>query len=299
VDEILDDRGVVIGVRTATGEIIKSRRVILAIGHSARDTYDMLYTKKVAMNAKPFAMGFRIEHAQTAINEAQFGEFATHPRLASAEYGLTAQASSGRGVYTFCMCPGGYVVNASTEAGLLAVNGMSYQARTGVNANSALLTSVNPEDFEGEHPLRGMYAQRDIEAAAFALGGGGYLAPVQLVGDFLKGLPTAALGSIKPSIKPGFTLTDLSGLYPKAVTEALKEGLVAMDKKLHGFSKVDAVLTGVETRTSAPVRLTRHPETLESISHKGLYPIGEGAGYAGGIMSSAVDGLKMAELLLR
>lgn len=299
VEDILDDRGIIIGVQAKSGRIFKGKTVILATGHSARDTYAKLYEKGVSMQAKPFAMGLRIEHMQTLINSAQYGEFTDHPRLGAAEYQLTAQSQSGRGVYTFCMCPGGYVVNASSETGRLAVNGMSYHARTGVNANSALLVSVNPDDFEGDHPLRGMYGQMAIEEKAFKLGGGNYNAPVQRLDDFISGVPTLALGRVKPSIKPGYTLTDLNTLYPFHLTSALKEGLVQMGKKLNGFTSDDAILTGVETRTSAPVRLTRHPETLESISHRGLYPVGEGAGYAGGIMSSAVDGLKLAEILIK
>lgn len=272
--------------------------MIIAIGHSARDTFEMLYQQGVEMSAKPFAIGVRIEHPQVLINKSQYGESYNHPRLGAAEYHLTYQTKKERAVYTFCMCPGGHVVAAASEVGHQVVNGMSYHARDGVNANSALLVSVTPDDFESDHPLAGVGLQRKIEKAAFKLGGGNYTAPVQKVGDFLKNKPSNTLSSVKSTYEPRIKATDLSQCLPIFIVDALKEALPAMGKRIKGFNMDDAVMVGVETRSSSPVRILRDKDTYVSSSTKGLYPAGEGAGYAGGIMSSAVDGIKIAEVII-
>lgn len=271
-------------------------KVILAIGHSARDTFEMLYRAGIAITQKPFSVGVRIEHKQSLIDKSQYGKAAEHTALGAADYKLAFHKSNGRSVYTFCMCPGGTVVAAASEEGRLATNGMSEFARDKENANAALLVGVNPEDFGGIHPLQGMYFQRGLEEKAFKFGGGNYQAPVQLAGDFLKNKPSVKLGSVCPSYLPGVTMTSLDLCLPEFVTAAMREGIVEMDKRLRGFAAYDAVLTGVETRSSSPIRILRD-ENFES-NVKGLYPCGEGAGYAGGIMSTAADGLKCAEKLV-
>ena len=277
------------------GERLPCNALVLAIGHSSRDTYEMLYKKGVSMEAKAFAIGVRIEHPQELINISQYGESHNHPKLHAADYRLTYQSEKlKRGVYSFCMCPGGVVVAAASEDGRLVSNGMSYHARDLANANSALVVTVSPEDFEGDSPLRGMEFQRHYESLAFKLGGGDYKAPVQLVGDFMHDRISTKLGSVTPSYTAGYVFKELKDCLPDYVIEALKEGIQNFDKKIKGYGNHDAVLTGIETRTSAPVRIHRN-ETLESINVKGLYPTGEGAGFAGGIISAAVDGIKVAE----
>lgn len=278
------------------GEELETETLILCMGHSARDTLEMLYGAGVMMEAKSTAVGVRVENLQSAIDAVQYGSHAGHPRLRPAEYKLTAKAGDGRGVYSFCMCPGGYVVPAASEEGRLVVNGMSYHSRSGVNANSALVVSVTPRDY-GPHPLDGLAYQRRLEERAFALGGGGYVAPVQLAADFLEGRGSSALGQVQPTYRPGVVLSDLGGILPKPVTKALQEGLRQFHGKMPGFAGLGAVLTGVETRTSSTVRVLRGTD-LMSVNVKGLFPAGEGAGYAGGIVSSAVDGLKAAQALM-
>ena len=280
------------------GEEIPCEVLILALGHSARDTYEMLYDIGVFMEPKAFAIGVRIEHPQGLINESQYGCYANHPKLKAAEYRLTHQSQdSGRAIYSFCMCPGGVVVAASSEENRLVSNGMSYHARDKENANSALVVTVGPDDFEGSSPLRAMEFQRHYEGLAYKLGGGNYKAPVQLVGDFMKDKVSTKIGTVKPSFTRGYEFKDLRECLPNYVSDTLKEGIVAFDKKIKGYGDNDAVLTGIETRTSAPVRITRN-ENLESISLTGLYPAGEGAGFAGGIISAAVDGIKVAEKII-
>ncbi len=268
-------------------------RVILAIGHSARDTFAMLEEQGVPMAPKAFSVGVRIEHPQEWLNRAQYRSYA--PYLGAADYKLSHHTADGRGVYTFCMCPGGVVMGAAGEEGGVVTNGMSYHARDGKNANSALLVGITPADF-GEKPLDGVAYQRSLEQAAFAAGGGGYRAPAQRLEDFMKNRKTAAFGSVEPTYRPGVTPYDLNTLLPPYVSAAMKETLPVFDRKLKGFALGDAVMTGVETRSSSPLRILRD-ESYQSIL-RGLYPIGEGAGYAGGIMSSAVDGIKCALSIL-
>lgn len=286
------------GVMTNEGAFY-SNVVILALGHSSRDLFRTLYEQGLAMEAKPFAMGFRIEHPQRMIDERQYRDLAGHPRLGAASYQLTWHDDvRNRGVYTFCMCPGGQVVAASSERERLVVNGMSYHARDLENANSALLVNIGSEDF-GNGVLDGMLFQERIESACYALGGWGYVAPVQTVGDFLKGEKSSALGDIRPSVRPGHVLSDLSGLYPASITDSLRAAIGGMGRRLKGFDRQDAVLTGAETRSSSPVRLLRDKVQRESVNVKGVYPIGEGAGYAGGIVSSAIDGIACAQEIIQ
>lgn len=293
------------------GETIFCSALILAIGHSSRDTYEMMYKNKILMEAKPFAIGVRVEHSQGMINENQYGRYANHPRLKEADYKLTyTSQKTGRGVYSFCMCPGGVVVAAASEDKALVVNGMSNYKRDGKNANSALVVTVSPEDYKNQsykfnnkkatfdYPLLGMEMQRYYEKLAFKVGGGNYNAPVQLVGDFMQDRVSKKLGSITPSYTPGFEFQNLSECLPDYVISTLKEGIQNFNNKIKGFSEKDAILTGIETRTSAPVKVMRN-EVLESVSCKGLYPSGEGAGFAGGIISAAVDGLKSAEAIMK
>lgn len=279
-------------------EVLETSHVILAVGHSARDTFQALLNQGVVMEQKPFSIGARIEHSQKAIDRAQYGRFAGHPALGPADYKLAVHLPNGRGVYTFCMCPGGQVVAAASEEGRLVTNGMSRFARNGENANSALLVGVTPADFASDSPLAGVEYQRRLEEAAYRLGGGSYRAPAQLAGDFLKKQPTSAFGSVVPSYQPGVTPASLDQCLPPEIADAMRQGLRLMDAKLHGFAQADAVLTGVETRSSSPVRIPR-TETLEAVGLQGLYPCGEGAGYAGGIVSAAVDGIRCAEAVLR
>lgn len=276
---------------------IATDNIILCIGHSARDTLKMLFDNGIAMTQKAFSVGFRIEHPQTLINKSQYGNFANHEKLGAADYKFAVHLENGRGVYTFCMCPGGSVVAAASEPGHLVTNGMSEFTRANQNSNSALLVSITPEDFHSTHPLAGIDFQRKLEHDAFILGGKNYFAPIQLVGDFLNNKTSTVLGNVSPSYKPGYTLCNLSDCLPNYIIDSLHLGILAINKKLHGFALDDAILTGVETRSSSPVRILRG-ETLESINTKGLYPCSEGAGYSGGIVSAAVDGMKCAQALL-
>ncbi len=285
------------GVVLDDGMYIASNHVILAIGHSARDTFKALHARSVYMEAKPFSMGLRIEHPQSLIDQCRFGSFAGHPDLGAADYKLVHHCKNGRSVYSFCMCPGGTVVAATSEVGQVVTNGMSQYSRNERNANSAIVVGVTPDDFPSSHPLAGLAMQRQWERRAFELGGGRYNAPGQLLGDFLDGRASQALGRVQPSYQPGVHLTDLSSALPEYVIEAIREALPAFERKIKGFSMRDAVLTGVETRTSSPVRIKRDHTSLQSVNTKGLYPGGEGAGYAGGIMSAAVDGIELAEAL--
>lgn len=299
VTDILTDNNAARAVVVNNDETIESNVIIAALGHSARDTYNMLFQKGVSIVPKPFSIGVRIEHRQSMIDEAQYGSFAGHPVLGAADYLLTTRSkTTGRAAYSFCMCPGGQVVAAASENGMLVTNGMSEYKRDKENANSALVVSVSPEDFEGSHPLSGVEYQRTWEGKAYRLGGGNFHAPVQLVGDFLQGKASQSLGGVRPSYAPGVKLCDLHGCLPEYVTLTMKEALRDFDRKIKGFACNDAILTGVETRTSAPIRIVRK-ENLESETISNFYPVGEGAGYAGGIMSAAVDGMKAAERIVQ
>ncbi len=295
VSDIEIDNGQVRGVTLANGERIATRHVVLAIGHSARDTFEMLHQRGVYLEAKPFSIGFRIEHPQSLIDRARFGPNAGNPLLGAADYKLVHHASNGRSVYSFCMCPGGTVVAATSEAGRVVTNGMSQYSRNERNANSGIVVGITPEDYPGG-PLAGIEFQRQWESRAYELGGSNYNAPGQLVGDFIAQRPSTKLGTVLPSYTPGVTLGDLSTALPDYVIDAVREALPAFEKTIKGFSMSDAVLTGVETRTSSPVRIKRD-ESYQSLNTKGLYPAGEGAGYAGGIMSAAIDGIEVAEAL--
>ena len=293
VDLLNMKQGRVTGVTLANGETLTSRYVVLAVGHSARDTFKMLYDRGVYIEAKPFSIGFRIEHPQSLIDQCRFGNNAGHPLLGAADYKLVHHCKNGRAVYSFCMCPGGTVVAATSEAGHVVTNGMSQYSRNERNANSGIVVGITPDDYPG-HPLAGIDLQRQLEQRAFKLGGEAYQAPGQLVGDFLANRPSSVLGSVQPSYTPGVHLGDLSTALPEYAITAIREALPAFDKKIKGFAMADAVLTGVETRTSSPIRIKRD-ESFQSINTRGLYPAGEGAGYAGGILSAAVDGIKVAE----
>ncbi|OMH36148.1 NAD(P)/FAD-dependent oxidoreductase [Motiliproteus sp. MSK22-1] len=295
VDDIHVEEGQVTGISLANGETIRSRHIVLAIGHSARDTFQMLYDKNVHMEAKPFSVGFRIEHEQSLIDKAQFGKNAGHPILGSADYKLVHHCKNGRSVYSFCMCPGGTVVAATSEEQRVVTNGMSQYSRQERNANSAIVVGIDPSDYPG-NPLAGVEFQRQLESKAYLMGGENYDAPAQKVGDFLKGDRSEKLGSVIPSFKPGIKLTNLSDALPDFCIEAIREAIPAFNKKIKGFAKDDALLTGVETRTSSPVVIKRGGD-LQSVNTQGLYPAGEGAGYAGGIMSAAIDGIKIAEAI--
>jgi len=295
VDSIDIIEGQVRGVLLANGKAFASTHVVLAVGHSARDTFKMLYDRGVYIEAKAFSIGFRIEHPQSLIDQCRYGNHAGHALLGAADYKLVHHCSNGRSVYSFCMCPGGTVVAATSEAGHVVTNGMSQYSRNERNANSGIVVGITPDDFPG-HPLAGIDFQRKLEAHAFTLGGSSYQAPGQLVGDFIANKPSKILGSVTPSYTPGVNLGDLSTALPEYAITAIREALPAFDKKIKGFAMADAVLTGVETRTSSPIRIKRN-ETFQSINTLGLYPAGEGAGYAGGILSAAVDGIKVAEAL--
>ena len=287
----------VAGVVLANGEAIETDHLVMALGHSARDTFEMLHGRGVFFEAKPFSIGVRIEHPQSIIDCARFGPSAGHPILGAADYKLAHHATNGRSVYSFCMCPGGTVVAAASEQGRLVTNGMSQYSRRERNANAGIVVGVTPEDFPGDaktNPLAGIAFQRYWEEKAFVAGGSSWFAPCQLVGDFLKNQPSTALGSVIPSYKPGVTPTDLSLCLPDYAITAMREALTAFGRQIKDFSMDDAVMTGVETRTSSPVRMTRGAD-FQSLNVKGLYPAGEGAGYAGGILSAAVDGIKVAE----
>lgn len=295
VDDVLLDNGQITGVVLADGEVINSRHVALAIGHSARDTFQMLYDKNIYIEAKPFSVGFRIEHPQAVIDKARFGNNVGHPILGAADYKLVHHCNSGRSVYSFCMCPGGTVVAAASEAFGVVTNGMSQYSRAERNANSAIVVGIDPSDYP-ESPLAGIDFQRALEKNAYLLGGSNYDAPAQKVGDFLKGVSSVTLGSVEPSFKPGIKLTDLSQALPDFCIAAIREAIPVFNRKIKGFALDDAILTGVETRTSAPICIKRGKD-FQSISTQGLYPAGEGAGYAGGILSAAIDGIKVAEAM--
>ena len=307
--DVLIEDGHIRGVTLASGEQLRSDHVVLALGHSARDTFTMLHERGVYMEAKPFSIGYRIEHPQGLIDRARFGPNAGNEILGAADYKLVHHASNGRAVYSFCMCPGGTVVAATSEPGRVVTNGMSQYSRNERNANAGIVVGITPQDYRQDglsdgpvSPLDGMAFQRFWESRAYDLGGGNYEAPGQLVGDFIKGRRSTALGNVQPSYKPGVHLTDLAqpgnGSLPDYALAAIREALPAFEKQIKGFSMPDAVLTGVETRTSSPLRITRGKD-FQSLNVKGLYPAGEGAGYAGGIMSAGVDGIEVAEALGR
>ena len=298
LDLLIDERDgakEVRGVQLADGTVIASRHVVLALGHSSRDTFRMLHRCGVFMEAKPFAIGFRIEHPQSLIDRVRLGRFAGHPAIGAADYKVVHHAANGRSVYSFCMCPGGTVVAATSEPQRVVTNGMSQYSRNERNANAGIVVGVDPErDFPGS-PLAGIDLQERLESIAFEMGGGDYSAPAQLVGDFIAGRPSTTLGEVEPSYKPGVKLTDLAPLLPADCIAAMREALPVFGRQIRGFDRDDAVLTGIETRTSSPLRITRDPATLQSLNVRGLYPGGEGAGYAGGILSAGVDGIRLAE----
>lgn len=297
VDDFILDNGRIAGVVLADGEEIHSRYVVLALGHSSRDSFRKLHERGVYIEAKPFAIGFRIEHPQPVIDKARLGKYAGHPALGAADYKLVHHAKNGRAVYSFCMCPGGTVVAATSEPGRVVTNGMSEYSRKDRNANAGIVVGITPEqDFPGG-PLAGVELQERLESRAFELGGEDYCAPGQLVGDFVRNQRSQRFGETLPSYKPGVLLGDLTPSLPDYAIAAIREALPAFGKQIRGFDRDDAVLTGIETRTSSPVRIKRDKDTLQSINTRGLYPAGEGAGYAGGILSAGVDGIKVAEAL--
>ena len=295
VDDFDIENGQITGLTLSSGERIHSKHIAIAIGHSARDTFEVLHKKGVYIEAKPFSVGFRIEHRQSVIDQARFGRNAGNEILGAADYKLVHHCKNGRSVYSFCMCPGGTVVAATSEEKRVVTNGMSQYSRNERNANSAVVVGIDPSDYPGG-PLAGLEFQRQLESNAYLMGGENYNAPAQTVGDFLKGKPTKDLGKVHPSYTPGITLTDLTDSLPDFCIEALREAIPAFNRKIKGFAADDALLTGVETRTSAPINIKRD-ENLQSINTKGLFPGGEGAGYAGGIMSAAIDGIKIAEAM--
>ena len=291
-----DGQYTVKGLHLSDGEYLACKQVILALGHSARDTFQNLYEQGVYIEAKPFSIGFRIEHEQSMIDRCRFGDNAGNPILGAADYKLVHHCKNGRTVYSFCMCPGGTVVAAASEPGRVVTNGMSQYSRHERNANSAIVVGITPEQDYPGHPLAGIELQRRLEELAFKAGGENYNAPGQLIGDFLAGKPSAELGEVTPSYTPGVTLTDLSKVVPDYVTQAIREAIPAFDRQIKGFAKADGTLTGVETRTSSPVCIKRDKD-YQSVNVKGLYPAGEGAGYAGGIWSAGIDGIRVAEAL--
>lgn len=293
VEEVLIENRQVQGVRLESGEILESRYVVLAIGHSARDTFQMLFDQGVYIEPKPFSIGFRVEHPQPVIDRARYGQYAGDRRLGAADYKLVHHAKNGRSVYSFCMCPGGLVVAATSEPGHVVTNGMSQYSRNERNANSGIVVGISPEDYP-EGPLGGIALQRQLERRAFELGGRTYEAPGQLVGDFIADRPSREFGSVLPSYAPGVHLGDLGSSLPEYAIAAIREALPAFEKQITGFAMPDAVLTGVETRTSSPIRIKRG-EDGQSVNTQGLFPAGEGAGYAGGILSAGIDGIKTAE----
>ena len=309
VTDVLIEAGHIRGVTLASGEQLAANHVVLALGHSARDTFEMLHGRGVFMEPKPFSIGFRIEHPQSIVDKARFGPNAGNPILGAADYKLVHHAGNGRSVYSFCMCPGGMVVAATSEPGRVVTNGMSQYSRNERNANAGIVVGISPQDYRQDgrtdgpvNPLAGIAFQRHWESRAFELGGGTYEAPGQLVGDFIKGQRSSAVGAVLPSYQPGVRMTDLGergrSSLPEYAIDAVREALPAFERQIKGFSMPDAVLTGVETRTSSPLRITRGKD-LQSLNVKGLYPAGEGAGYAGGIMSAGVDGIEVAEALGR
>lgn len=299
VSDFIIENGRIEGVTLADGETLRSRYVVLALGHSARDTFRKLHERGVFLEAKPFAVGFRIEHPQSIIDHARLGKYAGHPELGAADYKVVHHAKNGRAVYSFCMCPGGTVVAATSEPNRVVTNGMSQYSRNERNANAGIVVGITPEeDFPGG-PLAGVELQEKLESHAFELGGRDYCAPGQLVGDFIRGKPSTEFGDVEPSYKPGVLLGDLASSLPDYVIDAIREALPEFGKQIRGFDRADAILTGIETRTSSPVRITREHESLQSLNTRGLYPAGEGAGYAGGILSAGVDGIKVAEAVAK
>ena len=299
VTDLLLEGGAIEGVVLANGTTIRSRHVVMALGHSSRDTFRMLHQRGVFIEPKPFAVGFRIEHPQSLIDKARLGKYAGHPDLGAADYKLVHHAKNGRSVYSFCMCPGGTVVAATSEPERVVTNGMSQYSRNERNANAGIVVGINPaQDFPGG-PLAGMELQERLESRAYELGGRDYCAPGQLVGDFVRGVPSTEWGEVEPSYKPGVRLGDLATSLPEYAIEAIREALPVFGRQIRGFDRDDAILTGIETRTSSPIRVTRDPETLQSLNIRGLYPAGEGAGYAGGILSAGVDGIKVAEAVAK
>jgi len=299
VEQLLRIEGRATGVRLASGEVLHSRHVVLAIGHSARDTFQMLLEAGVYIEPKPFSVGFRIEHPQSVIDAARFGPNAGNPILGAADYKLVHHGKNARSVYSFCMCPGGTVVAATSEPGRVVTNGMSQYSRNERNANAAIVVGIDPARDYPAHPLAGIDLQRELESRAYELGGGDYIAPAQLVGDFLRNVPSTKLGSVEPSYKPGVRLCNLAEALPEFAVQAIREAIPEFNKQIAGFAMNDAILTGVETRTSSPISIKRAPDSLQSVNTPGLYPAGEGAGYAGGILSAAVDGIKIAEAVAK
>jgi uncharacterized FAD-dependent dehydrogenase len=293
IEKNADGTGQLRGVVLADGSRIAASHVVLAVGHSARDTFQALHDRGVYVEPKPFSIGFRIEHPQSLIDRARYGRAAGNPLLGAADYRLVHHCSNGRGVYSFCMCPGGTVVAAASEPGRVVTNGMSQYSRNERNANAGIVVGITPDDYPGD-PLAGIAFQRHWEERAYVAGGSNYDAPAQLVGDFLAGRASTALGSVQPSYTPGVRMTDLAGCIPDYAVAAIREALPVFDKQIKGFAMDDAVLTGVETRTSSPIRI-RRDDSYQSLNTRGLYPAGEGAGYAGGILSAAVDGIEAAE----
>ncbi len=294
VDDVLIENDEIQGLMLSNGELLRSRHVVLAVGHSARDTFEMLHRRGVYIEAKPFSVGFRIEHRQSMIDECRFGPNAGHPLLGAADYKLVHHCDNGRTVYSFCMCPGGTVVAAASEEGRVVTNGMSQYSRNERNANSAIVVGIDPEtDYPG-HPLAGIELQRKLEAQAFVLGGSNYDAPAQTIGDFLAGNASTEFGDVQPSYTPGVKLTDLSEVLPAYAIAAIREAIPAFDKEIKGFARPEGLLTGVETRTSSPICIKRNAQ-YQSLNVQGLFPAGEGAGYAGGILSAGIDGIKVAE----
>jgi len=291
-----DGASQVTGLTTCSGETLLSRHIVLAIGHSARDTFQMLLDQGVYIEPKPFSIGFRIEHPQSIIDQARFGEYAGNAILGAADYKLVHHCDNGRTVYSFCMCPGGTVVAATSEEGRVVTNGMSQYSRNERNANSAIVVGINPAEDYPDNIFAGIDLQRELESLAYKMGGENYNAPAQLVGDFLQGRPSQALRSVVPSYQPGVTLTDLSQALPDFAIDAIREAIPAFDRQIKGFAMSDAVLTGIETRSSSPICIKRG-EDCQSKNTRGLYPAGEGAGYAGGILSAAIDGIKVAEAM--
>ena len=298
VDDLHITDSKVTGVTLNSGETLKTNHVVLAVGHSARDTFEMIHDKGVYVEAKPFSIGFRIEHKQSTIDQARFGDNAGNEILGAADYKLVHHCKNGRSVYSFCMCPGGTVVAAASEEGRVVTNGMSQYSRNERNANSAIVVGIDPERDYPNHPLAGIDLQRQLETLAFELGGKDYSAPAQTIGDFLKGKPNSELGDVNPSYTPGITLTDLSKALPDFAVDAIREAIPAFNKKIQGFSSDDGLLTGVETRTSSPISIKRNKD-FQSINTRGLFPAGEGAGYAGGILSAGIDGIKVAEAVAK
>jgi len=295
VDDIEINEGQVCGVVLTNGEHITTSHIVLAVGHSARDTFEMIHQRGIHIEAKPFSIGFRIEHPQSLIDSARYGKNTGNPLLGAADYKLVHHASNGRSVYSFCMCPGGTVVAATSEPERVVTNGMSQYSRNERNANAGIVVGITPEADYPDDPLAGMALQRRWESQAYILGGCSYQAPGQLVGDFLAGKPSTMFGEVAPSYTPGVHLTDLSSSLPDYAIDAIREAIPVFAKQIKGFDLPDAILTGVETRTSSPIRIKRNKDDMQSINTKGLYPTGEGAGYAGGILSAAIDGIEVAE----